>query len=139
VSSVQSGEGAIGYADASQAGKLGIAKIGVGSEFVAPSPEGEAAVVENSELQTGRGEHDLAYDVNRTTESADEYPVVLVSYLIGCVQYDNKDTAALVKGFVSYVVSEEGQKAAADAAGSAPLSSGLTDKVGQAVAAVGAA
>ena len=139
VSSVQSGEGAIGYADASQAGKLGVAKIGVGGEFVAPSPEGEAAVVENSELQTGRGEHDLAYDVNRTTTSADEYPVVLVSYLIGCVQYDNEDTAGLVKGFVSYVVSEEGQKAAAEAAGSAPLSSGLTAKVSQAVDAVGAA
>jgi phosphate transport system substrate-binding protein len=139
VSSVQSGEGAIGYADASQAGDLGIAKIGVGGEFVAPSPEGEAAVVENSELQSGRGEHDLAYDVNRTTESADEYPIVLVSYLIGCVQYDDAEKATLVKAFAGYVVSEDGQKAAADAAGSAPLSSGLTDKVTQAVDAIGSA
>jgi phosphate transport system substrate-binding protein len=136
ISAVTGGEGTIGYADESQAGDLGIANVGVGSEFVAPSPEAAAAVVEGSELKSGRGEFDFAYDINRETTSADEYPVVLVSYLIGCVQYDDQETADKVKAFVGYVVSDEGQKAAADAAGSAPLSSSLSEQAQGAVDAI---
>ena len=42
------GEGAIGYADASQAADLGHANIGVGSEFVGPTPEAAAAILDES-------------------------------------------------------------------------------------------
>jgi phosphate transport system substrate-binding protein len=136
IAAVTGGEGAIGYADESQAGDLGIANVGVGEEFVAPSTEAAAAVVEGSELKSGRGEFDFAYDINRETTSADEYPVVLVSYLIGCVQYDDQDTADRVKAFVGYVVSDEGQQTAADAAGSAPLSSTLREQAQGAVDAI---
>ena len=136
VSAVQAGEGAIGYADESQAGDLGVANIGVGEEFVTPSPEAAAAVVENSELQSGRGEFDFAYDINRTTTSADEYPIVLVSYHIGCVSYDDAAQADLVKSFMGYVISEDGQQAAADSAGSAPLSDTLREQAQTAVDAI---
>jgi phosphate transport system substrate-binding protein len=136
ISSVKGGEGTIGYADESQAGDLGIAKIGVGTEFVAPSREAAAKVVEGSKIKSGRGEFDFAYDVNRATTSTDEYPLVLVSYHIGCVQYDDKDTAGLVKAFEEYVVSSEGQQAAADAAGSAPISDNLRDQAMTAVNAI---
>ncbi|GAA4302763.1 phosphate ABC transporter substrate-binding protein PstS [Klenkia terrae] len=136
VSAVTAGEGAIGYADESQAGDLGVANIGVGSEFVAPSPEAAAAVVENSELQSGRGEFDFAYDINRTTTSADEYPIVLVSYHIGCVSNDDAAQADLLKSFLGYVISEDGQQAAADAAGSAPLSDTLREQAQTAVDAI---
>jgi phosphate transport system substrate-binding protein len=139
VSAVTGGEGTIGYADESQAGDLGIAKVGVGEEFVAPSPEAAAAVVEGSEVESGRGEYDFAYEINRETTSADEYPVVLVSYLIGCVEYDDQETADLVKAFAEYVVSEEGQDAAAEAAGSAPLSDTLREQATTAVDAITAA
>ena len=139
ISAVSGGEGTIGYADDSQAGNLGIANVGVGSAFVAPSPEAAAAVVEGSQLKSGRGEFDFAYDINRETTSADEYPVVLVSYLIGCVQYDDQQTADTVKAFVGYVVSDEGQQAAAEAAGSAPLSSSLRDQAQGAVDAISVA
>jgi phosphate transport system substrate-binding protein len=121
IDAVKNGAGTIGYADESQAGELGIAKIGVGSEFVAPSPEGAAAVVANSPNVEGRGEYDLAVAVNRATTSADEYPIVLVSYHIGCVQYEDQAKADAVKAFESYVISEEGQQAAAEAAGSSPI------------------
>ena len=121
VDAVGAGTGTIGYADESQAGKLGIAKVKVGEEFVAPSPEAAAAVVANSKQVAGRGEYDLAVDVNRTTTSADEYPIVLVSYHIGCVKYDNKAKADAVKAFESYVISKDGQQAAADNAGSSPI------------------
>ena len=40
IAAVTGGEGTIGYADESQAGDLGIANVGVGEEFVAPSPGG---------------------------------------------------------------------------------------------------
>jgi phosphate transport system substrate-binding protein len=121
VAAVKAGAGAIGYADESQAGDLGVAKIKVGEEFVAPSPEGAAAVVANSDRVEGRGDHDLAVSVNRTTTSADEYPIVLVSYHIGCVEYDDQATADAVKAFESYVISKDGQDAAAKNAGSSPI------------------
>jgi len=121
VDAVKAGAGTIGYADESQAGELGIAKVKVGDQFVAPSPEGAAAVVANSERVAGRGQNDLAVSVNRTTTSADEYPVVLVSYHIGCFQYADQAKADLVKAFESYVVSKEGQQAAADNAGISPI------------------
>ena len=121
VEAVKAGAGSIGYADESQAGDLGIAKIKVGEEFVAPSPEAAAAVVANSDKVEGRSEYDLAVSVNRTTTSADEYPIVLVSYHIGCVEYDDAAKADAVKAFESYVISEEGQQASADNAGSSPI------------------
>jgi phosphate transport system substrate-binding protein len=139
ISAVEGGEGTIGYADASQAGDLGVVGVGVGEEFVAPSPEAAAAVVEGSQVESGRGEFDFAYEINRETTSADEYPIVLVSYLIGCVEYDDQETAEMVKAFTEYVVSEDGQSAAAVAAGSAPVSDSLREQAMSAVDAITAA
>ncbi|MCW2698688.1 MAG: phosphate transporter, periplasmic phosphate-binding protein [Blastococcus sp.] len=137
ISAVTGGEGTIGYADESQAGdELGIARIGVGEEFVGPSAEAAAKVVEGSELKSGRGDYDFAYDINRETTAADEYPIVLVSYHIGCVQYDDQDTADLMKAFEGYVISVDGQSAGADAAGSAPISDALREQAGTAVDAI---
>lgn len=136
ISAVTAGEGAIGYADESQAGDLGVANIGVGSEFVAPSPEAAATVVENSPVVSGRGEYDFAVEVNRTTESTDEYPIVLVSYHIGCVSNEDAEQADLLKDFLGYVISEDGQQAAADAAGSAPISDGLREQAQTAIDAI---
>jgi phosphate transport system substrate-binding protein len=127
IASVKGGQGTIGYADESQAGGLGIAKIKVGEKFVKPTPEAAAAVVANSKQVQGRGENDLAIDINRTTTSADEYPVVLVSYHIGCIQYDDKAKAEAVKAFEAYVISEDGQKVAAKTAGSSPITSEARD------------
>jgi phosphate transport system substrate-binding protein len=121
VAAVKAGAGSIGYADESQATGLGIAKVKVGDQFVAPSAKGAAAVVANSDRVAGRSDHDLAVSVNRTTTSADEYPIVLVSYHIGCVEYDDQATADAVKAFESYVISKDGQDAAAKNAGSSPI------------------
>jgi phosphate transport system substrate-binding protein len=121
VAAVKAGAGSIGYADESQATGLGIAKVKVGDQFVAPSAKGAAAVVANSDRVAGRSDHDLAFSVNRTTTSADEYPIVLVSYHIGCVEYDDQATADAVKAFESYVISKDGQDAAAKNAGSSPI------------------
>ena len=128
VQAVGAGNGAIGYADLSQAGDLGVAKIKVGEEFVEPSADAAAAVVEASENVEGRGDYDFAIEVARDTAESGQYPIVLVSYQIGCVQYDEQATADLVKAFMGYVISEEGQQAAAETAGSAPISDALREE-----------
>ena len=121
VASVKSGEGTIGYADESQAGDLGQAAIKVGSSYNKPSAEGAAKVLAMSPLVKGRGANDMAVAVDRTTTEAGAYPLMLTSYLIACPTYDSKSDADLVKNYLSYIVSKDGQQAAADQAGSAPL------------------
>ncbi len=129
-------EGAVTYADASRAGDLGVANVKVGEDFVAPSAETAAAVVENSPAVEGRGQYDFAIEVNRQTEGSGEYPIVLVSYHIGCVQYDDQAAADNVKAFMEYVISEDGQQTAAENAGNAPISSTLREQAQTAVDAI---
>ncbi len=76
------------------------------------------------------------FELDRKTDTAGTYPIVLVSYLIGCTEYDSADEAALVKSYLEYVISPEGQEVAATNAGSAPLSSALTKKIEPAIAAI---
>ncbi|TFV53366.1 phosphate ABC transporter substrate-binding protein PstS [Blastococcus sp. TF02A_35] len=136
---VESTVGAITYADASRAGDLGVVSVAVGDDFVAPSAEAAAAVVENSPAVEGRGEYDFAIEVNRQTEGSGEYPIVLVSYHVGCIEYDDQETADNVKAFMEYVISEDGQQAAADNAGNAPISDSLREQAQTAVDAITAA
>lgn len=133
VQAIKAGNGAIGYADASQTGGLGQVRVGVDGEYVAYSAEAAAALVESSPLQEGRGDGDLVFEVDPAAAPAGSYPIALVSYLIACEEYEDADTAALVKAYFEYVASEEGQQAAADNAGSAPISDGLREKVRTAI------
>ena len=125
VQSTNSTEGAITYADASAVGDLGTVAVKVGEEYVDYSAEAAAKAVENSTPIEGRAEYDMAMDLARDTSAEGSYPVVLVSYEIFCPQYDSQETADLAKAFGEYVISEEGQQTAADAAGSAPMSENL--------------
>ncbi|MGX1792938.1 phosphate ABC transporter substrate-binding protein PstS [Microbacterium sp. NPDC055312] len=136
VQAIKAGNGAIGYADASQTKGLGQVKVGVEGEYVAYSAEAAAALVEASPLEEGRGDADLVFDVDPAAAPAGAYPIALVSYLIACEQYEDENTAELVKSYFEYVASEEGQQAAADNAGSAPISDGLREKVLAAVDAI---
>lgn len=136
---VTSVNGAIGYADASRAGDLGVVNVGVGEDFVAPSAESASAVVENSPALEGRGEYDFAIEVNRATEGSGEYPIVLISYHVGCIEYDDQSTADNVKAFMEYVISEDGQTTAEENAGSAPISDSLREQAQGAVDAITAA
>jgi phosphate transport system substrate-binding protein len=139
VQAVQQGDGAIGYADESQAGQLGIAKIKVGSAWVKPSADGAAKIVEISpqDKDVSDGKTTFAYKLDRTTTEAGAYPLTLVSYLSGCTKYDSAGTTNIVKAYFKYVVSPEGQQAAAQNAGSAPLSSKVTTEIQPAITAIG--
>jgi len=128
--------GTIGYIDASATAGLSTAEVKVGDAFVPLSPEAASAVVDASKIEDGRAATDLAYKLARDTSASGAYPIVLVSYLIGCHQYKDAAAAELVKAYFSYVVSEEGQKAAAEAAHSAPISADLRTKAQAAIDAI---
>jgi phosphate transport system substrate-binding protein len=123
-------DGGIGYADDSAVRDtdLGVVSIGVGSSFNPPSAEGAAMVVANSPRAEGRPDVDMAIDIDRTITDEGAYPLLLTSYLIACQSYDDEATATAVKDYLSYVLSADGQQAAADDAGSAPLDSSLQEE-----------
>jgi phosphate transport system substrate-binding protein len=131
-------EGAIGYADESAVGDLGVVSIGVGSEFNPPTAEGAAAVVAKSPRVDGRAATDMAIDIDRTLTESGDYPLLLTSYLLACQHYDDAGEAEAVKGFLSYVLSSDGQQAAADEAGSSPLDSSLQEEAAGIVAKIAA-
>ena len=132
VAAVTDGVNTIGYADASKAADLGVAKIQVGDQFVEPTAEAAAAVVEGSPVADGREENDIAIALDRKTTDPTHYPLVLVSYLIVCQEYADAEAGSLVKEYASYIAGD-GQEEAATAAGSAPLSSELADRVATAI------
>lgn len=136
VEAVKGGVGTIGYADASKADGLGTVAVKVGEEFVPFTPEAAAAIVDASPLESGRSAGDLAIELDRSSSAAGVYPVVLVSYLIGCESYADPANAELVKEYFSYIVSPEGQEVAATAAGSAPISDTLREKAVAAIASI---
>ena len=138
IEAVNAGEGTIGYADASQAGELGVAKIKVGKEYVEPTAEAAAKILEESpeDKELSKGKDVFAFELDRKTESQGTYPIVLVSSLIACTKYDSASEAEIVKAYLEYAISPEGQEAAAENAGSAPLSDSLRKKIMPAVEAI---
>jgi phosphate transport system substrate-binding protein len=136
VDAVQNGAGTIGYADASQAGELGKAKVQVSGSYLEPSPEAAAKIFDESKAVSGQGKYVFTYELNRTPKEG-TYPIVLASYAMACTKYDSQQDAKNVKGYLKYVVSAEGQQAAAKNAGSAPLPDSVRSKVEPALDAIG--
>jgi phosphate transport system substrate-binding protein len=136
IGAVQGGNGTVGYADESQAGSLGKAKIKVGDAFTDPTPEAAANVLNESKRVEGRGNSSFAFDVARDTTAAGTYPIVLVSYQVACSKYADQAQADLVKGFLTYTTSKDGQQAAAQSAGSAPLPDELASQIAPAVSGI---
>lgn len=135
VSAAGATNGAITYADASAVGKMGTVSVKVGDQYVSYSADAASKAVEASTPVSGEGrpELDMAMDLARDTAESGAYPVVLVSYHIYCTTYADQKTVDLVKAFGEYVVSAEGQAAASDAAGSAPLSATLQERAQKAI------
>ena len=124
-------EGAIAYIDASQV-PAGAGSVAVGladGSFVPFSADAAAKLVSSATAEEGREAQDVVYDVDPAAASDGAYPIALVSYLIGCVDYGDAEKAQLVKDYFSFVASEEGQQISADEAGSAPISDELRTKI----------
>ena len=128
VSAVTDGKNAIGYADASQAGDLGKALIGVGDDFVGPTAEAAAKILEVSPKAESAGENQLIFDLDYNTAESGTYPIVLTSYLLACMTYEDQAEADVTKAYISYILSDDGQEFAASEAGSAPLADSLQEQ-----------
>lgn len=129
VSAIKGGTGTIGYVDASHVGELGTVAVGSGENFVEYSPEAAAAIVDASPAREANTENDHAIELDYKTKEANAYPIVLVSYEVACMEYEEQADADLVKSFLGYLVSKEGQEAAAKEAGSAPISDDMRTKI----------
>ena len=137
VDTVTNGTGTIGYADASKAGELTVAKIKVGDKYAEPTAEAAAAIVDKSKRLTGDGRsaNDWSIELDRKA-TGDVYPIVLLSYAIACQKYSDAATAEKVKAYLSYVASEAGQQDAVKTAKMAPLSAKLSADVETAAATI---
>ncbi len=135
ISAVQNGENSIGYADASQAGDLGVAQIGVGDEFVGPTAEAAAKILEVSPRVEGRDDKSIVFDLDHATTEAGTYPIVLTSYLIACDSYQGEE-GELTKAYLEYIVSDQGQEQGSREAGSAPLTDELQREVTEILAGI---
>jgi phosphate transport system substrate-binding protein len=135
-SSIKSTEGAISYVELSFAenSQLQKAKVANGSgEFVELTPESAGKTVEAAEI-VGTG-NDLKLNIDYATKAAGAYPIVLVTYEITCEQGLSADDSKLVKSFLTYTSSDEGQQALTSL-GYAPLPTSLLTKVRTAVGAI---
>jgi phosphate transport system substrate-binding protein len=122
-------EGAVTYADDSAVGPpLGKVNLKVGNDYVPVSSEGAAIALDEAEPAEGRPEYDLALELDRTTTAEGAYPLLLVSYHVWCTTYDDPEKIELIKTFAEYVLSPEGQAAAAESAKSAPISERLSEQ-----------
>lgn len=140
VSTVVRTEGGITYADDSLVDEtLGKGVLKVGEEFVEVSADAAATAVSVAERVQGRGKHDIALELDRTTTEPGAYPLVLVSYLIYCATYPTAADAELVKTFGLYVVSPEGQQLASDSAKSSPMPAELAREAREAIESISVA
>ncbi|KLU08069.1 phosphate ABC transporter substrate-binding protein PstS [Kocuria sp. SM24M-10] len=131
-------EGAVTYADDSLVDEsLGKARVKVGSEYVAVSGEAAGTAVGEASRVEGTGPHDIALELDREPDAAGAYPVVLVSYHVYCTSYTDPEVLELARAFGHYVVSEEGQRAAAEAVQSAPLPDNLRTEAQEALDSIG--
>jgi phosphate transport system substrate-binding protein len=133
VDTVRNGAGTVAYVDASRAGDLGVVAVKVGNEYVSYSAEAASAIVDASPVAEGRSPGDLAIEIDRTSTAAGVYPIVLISYLIGCAEYAHSSQAELVRAYFGYVIGDDAQKLAAKYAGSAPISPTLQKQAADAV------
>lgn len=137
VSTVKQADGTIGYADFSQVGDLGTVAVKVGDSYNGISAEAGSKVIEDSKQDdTVKGDNRIVIKINHATEAKGAYPIVLVSYDIVCPAYKDTKQAEFAKAWLTYVTSDEGQKAAQDAAGTAPLPSSLKSEITKSIEAI---
>ena len=137
ISTVKQADGTIGYADFSQVDDLGTVAVKVGDKYNKISVEAGSKVIGDSKQDdTVKGDNRIVIKINHATEAEGAYPIVLVSYDIVCPAYKDTKQAEFAKAWLTYVTSVEGQKAAQDAAGTAPLPSSLKSEITKSIKAI---
>ena len=126
---IKSTPNTIGYVEWSFAtqNKLQMAQIDNGGGAVTAHALTASARPSAAATVVGTGD-DLTLKLDYTTKVAGAYPIILVTYEITCVQGLAADQAKLVKGFLTYTSSTEGQ-AKLTPLGYAPLPTEIQTKV----------
>lgn len=130
---IKKASGTIGYVEWSFAkvNSLSTAKIYNGAgEFTALTGAAAGKTVAGAKI-TGTGD-DLKLSIDYATKEAGAYPIILVTYEIVCSKGTPADKLDLVKGFLSFTSSAEGQ-ASLDKLGYAPLPEAVRAKVATSV------
>ncbi|MFL6111562.1 MAG: phosphate ABC transporter substrate-binding protein PstS, partial [Catenulispora sp.] len=131
---VSSTDGAIGYVEWSfaQAKNLKMAKVGNGAgEFAELTGDAAGKTIASAKVAGTGSDLQLTIDYNTTTPGA--YPIVLVTYEIVCSKGTPAAAQPLLKSFLTYITSTDGQAAAASI-GYAPLPEEVRTKVAATVA-----
>ncbi|MFJ9415467.1 phosphate ABC transporter substrate-binding protein PstS [Streptomyces sp. NPDC101227] len=133
-SQVKQTSGAISYFELSYAtaGKIPTVKLNTGAKAPVEATVDNASKAISEAKPAGEG-NDLALKLNYTTKAEGAYPITLVTYEIACDKGNKADTLPATKSFLTYVSSEDGQKAL-KALGYAPLPTEIADKVRKTVA-----
>ena len=128
-------DGAITYVELSfaQDNKLSLAKIDNGSGPVELSTESAGKAL-SAAKPVGTG-NDLALKLDYATKAPGAYPIILVTYEIACSKGLPAEKTALVKSFLSYFASSDGQGSLVDL-NYAPLPEELRTKVDAAIQAI---
>jgi phosphate transport system substrate-binding protein len=129
---VKSTKNAITYVEWSYAvdNKLGVAQINAGSGPVELSAESAGKALAAAKV-TGTG-NDLSMKLDYATKAAGAYPIILVTYEIACSKGLPAEKTALVKSFLSYFSSTEGQSSLTEL-NYAPLPDAIRTKVDAAI------
>jgi len=133
VQQVKGTDGAIGYVDNPDAVKNQLPTVAVdtGSGAVKISAQSVAKAIEAAETKDTGG--DITMKINYGLKDAGAYPAILATYQITCTEGLSSEQAGLVKGFLTYQASDEGQ-AAIEKVGYVPLPDALRKTVQDAVA-----
>jgi phosphate transport system substrate-binding protein len=130
-------DGSIGYVEWSFAtlNSLSIAKIYNGAgEWSELSADSAGKTIEGAQV-TGTG-NDLQMKIDYNTKTAGAYPIVLVTYEIVCDKGNTASTLPLLKAFLTYTSSTDGQSKLT-ALGYAPLPETVRSKVATTVSSLG--
>ncbi|TDO27835.1 phosphate transport system substrate-binding protein [Kribbella sp. VKM Ac-2527] len=129
---VKSTKNSITYVEWSYAvdNKLGVAQIDAGAGAVELTAESAGKALAAAK-QSGTG-NDLAMKLDYATKAAGAYPIILVTYEIACSKGLPAEKTALVKSFLSYFASTEGQASLTEL-NYAPLPEEIRTKVDAAI------
>ncbi|GAB2676602.1 phosphate ABC transporter substrate-binding protein PstS [Kribbella swartbergensis] len=132
---VKSTKNSVTYVEWSYAvdNKLGVAQIDNGSGPVELTAESAGKALAAAKV-TGTG-NDLSMSLDYATKEAGAYPIILVTYEIACSKGLPAEKTALVKSFLSYFASTEGQSSLTEL-NYAPLPEEIRTKVDAAIQAI---
>jgi phosphate transport system substrate-binding protein len=139
VSAVAAGKYTIGYADQSSIAKATAASVQLGTTttFVDYSAAGATSAFTESATTTPSTKNDLTQDLDYTKiTGTSSYPIPLLSYAVACTTFKKAAQAALVRSYLGFIDSTEGQAIAAKNAQSAPLPAALLAEAKTSIAAI---